>query len=320
VARHIRLNAPPTQVIAHPNQPVVYVLTPRTGTIHEIETAKLAIRRKLQVAATATSMRFGPGPVLWALSSHARKLLRVNPAELKVEAQIDLPGAASDLDIATRLDRAVVTYGPEGSISWIDLAAGKASAPQKLGPHLGAVRFLSDAGSIVAANTADRVLTAVRTESRQIIAHLPLAVRPDNLCFNWDGGQLFITGEGRDAVVVVFPYFVPHVAETVLAGHAPGAMAATQRFLFVTNPQAGDVSILSATRRKLVAVASVGSEPAHIEITPNEKYALVLNRRSGDMAVIRTAAIEPNRRKSAALFTMIPVGSKPVSAAVKAVG
>jgi DNA-binding beta-propeller fold protein YncE len=97
-------------------------------------------------------------------------------------------------------------------------------------------------------------------------------------------------------------------------------MAATRGLLFVANPQAGDVSILNINRRKVVAVATVGSEPSHIEITPNEQYALVLNRRSGDMAVIRTEAIVPNRRKSVALFTMIPVGSKPVSAAVKALG
>ena len=71
----------------------------------------------------------------------------------------------------------------------------------------------------------------------RIIVNLPLAVRPDNLCFNRDGGQLFITGEGRDAVVVVFPYYVPQVAETVLAGHAPAAMAASATHLFLANPQ-----------------------------------------------------------------------------------
>ena len=30
----------------------------------------------------------------------------------------------------------------------------------------------------------------------------PIAVRPENLCFNRDGGQLFVTGAGRDAVVI----------------------------------------------------------------------------------------------------------------------
>jgi hypothetical protein len=327
VARHIRLAEAPGQVIAHPSKPFVYVLTPRVGLLHEIGTETLSVRRTLQVAASAVSMRFTADSTLWVLCDRPAQLARIDLDAVRVETKVPLPGVANDFDFAEFFDpairasvtRAVVTYGSEGAVSWVDLAGKKASNPQKLGARLGAVRFLFDGRSIVAANTAENLLTAVRADG-QVIAHLPLTIRPDHLCFNRDGGQLFITGEGRDAVVFVFPYFVPQIAETVLAGHAPGAMAVTQNFLFAASPRAGDVSILNIARRKVVAVATVGSEPSHIEVTPNDRYALVLNRRSGDMAVIRTANIEPNRRKSAPLFTMIPVGSKPVSAAVKAVG
>ena len=116
-------------------------------------------------------------------------------------------------------------------------------------------RFRPDGKGLMVADTAARQL-CVMDESARIIANLPLAVRPDNLCFNRDGGQLFITGEGRDAVVVMFPYYVPQVAETVLAGHAPAAMAASATHLFLANPQAGDVTILDIDRRKIVAVTA----------------------------------------------------------------
>ena len=128
-----------------------------------------------------------------------------------------------------------------------------------------------------------------------------------------------MTGEGRDVVVVVYPYYVPEVAETILAGSRPGAMGCSGTHLFVTNPAAGDVSIVNVERRRVVAVASVGAEPGHVTITPDGEYALVLNRKSGDMAVLRIAGLQPDRRKTAALFTLIPVGSKPVSAVVMAV-
>ena len=68
--------------------------------------------------------------------------------------------------------------------------------------------------------------------------------------------------------------------------------------------------------QRVLAVTGVGSEPSRIVITPDQQYALVLNRGSGDMAVIRTAAIAPGRAKSAPLFTMVPVGARPFDAVV----
>ena len=50
--------------------------------------------------------------------------------------------------------------------------------------------------------------------------------------------------------------------------------------------------------------------------TPDGRYALVLNRQSGDMAVVRIASLSGRRQMSAPLFMMVPVGSEPVSAAV----
>jgi hypothetical protein len=71
----------------------------------------------------------------------------------------------------------------------------------------------------------------------------------------------------------------------------------------------------------VIAITPVGTNPNFIAITPDSNYALVLNETSGDMAVIRTGSIvrlvaERWRSRRGALFMMIPVGSKPVSAAV----
>jgi DNA-binding beta-propeller fold protein YncE len=149
---------------------------------------------------------------------------------------------------------------------------------------------------------------------------LPLALRPDHLCMKPDGGQLFITGEGRDAIVIAYPYRT-EVAQTSLTGRAPGAMAVSSNpeFLFVANPAAGSVTIFDINTQRVVAVTAVGGQPSEIVITPDQQYALVLNRGSGDMAVIRIAAIQAGRSKSAALFTMVPVGARPVSAVVRGV-
>jgi hypothetical protein len=96
------------------------------------------------------------------------------------------------------------------------------------------------------------------------------------------------------------------------------AISNSPQYLFVTNPPSGNVTIFYIDTRRAVAVVAVGAEPACVTMTPppDDQYALILNRGSGNMAVIRIAAIIPGRARRAALFTTIPVGSKPVSAAV----
>jgi DNA-binding beta-propeller fold protein YncE len=158
------------------------------------------------------------------------------------------------------------------------------------------------------------------------VVRLPLAIEPRHMVFNADGGQLFVSGNGMDAVVIVYP-FRTEIAETMLAGRAPDAMAVTERppFLLVTNPQTDTVTILNFDNmgKKLVAAVRVGREPRHISITPDQQWALVLNERSGDMAVIRIPTLvsqdSPRRyRFPSPLFTMIALGERPVSADVVA--
>ncbi len=234
----------------------------------------------------------------------------------KVDWKLPLP--EDPVDFALASDKKTAGVSLASSVRLVDLAAGRLRDPAGLG-YFGALRFLSDASMLIAANRGDRALSVYDVAASRLITHLPLAVRPDYLCFNADGGQLFVTGEGMDAVVVVYPYHTPQVAETVLAGHAPGPMAASQALLFVASPQSGEVSILQIASRRGIAVVSVGSDPGFVTITPDDQYALVLNRKSGDVAVLRVGTITRNRDRRAALLTVIPVGSRPVSAAVRAV-
>jgi DNA-binding beta-propeller fold protein YncE len=319
VIRHIPLNDSPSALIAGPDPKSLYALAPASGTLHELDVESLKPRRKLTVAAPALSMRLSPdSKSIWIASAGGRKLVQVELEQFRTGAEIALGDRPADFDLSTWFGRAVVSFGPARQIGIVDLAKRSVERIAADG-DIGSVRFRSDGKAVLVADTTSRMLTVIEPASRRVMVHLPLSVRPDQFCFNRNGGQLFITGEGRDAVVVVYPYFAPEVAETVLAGSRPGAMAASAQHLFVANPSAGDVSILNIARRRMVAMTAVGAEPSHITITPDDEYALVLNKASGDMAVIRIAGLQPDRRKSAALFTMIPVGSKPVAAVVKAV-
>jgi YVTN family beta-propeller protein len=324
VARHIRVDGAPTAVVAREKRARVYALTPENGSVHEIRTGNLTFASKLQVARSAITMRLSPSHRnVYVLCRDPRKLVALAFEPMRVDWELPLPADPMDMDVSPDGSLLAISYGPAQALSFVDLARRQAFPLVRTTGEIGTVRFQSDSRQLIAANVSERMLSVYHTLTRRLIVHLPLAVRPDHLCFNADGGQLFVTGDGMDAVVVVYPYYTPQIGETVLAGHNPGAMAtsASPGYLFVANPKSGDVSILDIETRRVVAVTPVGTEPSYITITPDDQYALVLNQASGDMAVIRIqnvtrAVTEQRRSRKGPLFMLIPVGSKPVSAVI----
>ncbi len=317
--RHIALNAAPTAIASHPDKPLIYILTPANGTVHEIDIASMAVTRHVQVAPAALAMRLDPNlSSIWVLCHTSRKVVQVSLGTFRVGRQIPLPHEPTDFDLSEYTNLCAVAFGTLGSVSLIDLKSDQVQQPVHLSTALGAIRFRSDGKALIVADLGNRMLSFLQTPGGRIMSQLPLAVRPDQLCFDATRGQLFITGEGRDAVVVVYPYKL-EVTETVLAGRAPGGMGASTSYLFIANPLSGDVSILNIQSRKIVAIAPVGVDPGFVTFTPNDRFALILNRKSGDVAVLDVANIKSDRNKSASLFTMIPVGGRPVSAVVRGI-
>jgi hypothetical protein len=316
VARRIPLDGSPSQVLASsPPRAAIYALTPDTGTIHEVQVYKLTAARKSSVASVAVSMALGPGErSMLLLARQPRALISLSLDTLQAEWSIPLPDEPTDF--AVKDNFAAITS--QRGVWLADLSSRSLRGPLGEG-EFGTVLFRKDSKVLMAADLAQRRLSLFDTASSKVITHLPIAVRPDNLCINQDEGQLFVTGEGMDAVVVVQP-FQTEVAATVLAGHAPGAMAVSSKLLFVASPQSGNVSILDINSKKVIGVAQVGADPGFIAVTPDDQdnqYALVLNRKSGDVTVLHLRASALARdRNSWAVLTVIPVGSKPVSGAV----
>ncbi|HME09785.1 MAG TPA: hypothetical protein VKG25_22190 [Bryobacteraceae bacterium] len=334
VARHIHVDGSPTAITSTGSR--VFALTPENGYVHEISADTLGFVRKVQVAKSALTMRMSDQG-LYVLCTSPRRLVRLSLPSLAQDWVAPLPADPADFDLSADGRWLAISYGQNRAIGFFDISQKRSFEPVAAGGDVGTVRFQPDSSQLLAADLSGHRLSVYKTTTRGLIVNLPLAVRPDQFCFSPLGGQLFVTGAGMDGVVVVYPYYTPEVAETVLAGHTPGAMASVslsppkdspdapdEGYLFVANAQSGDVSILDIATHKLLAVTPVGAGPGYVTITPDRQYALVLNQTSGDMAVIRIANItrtvnEQRRWKKGALFMLIPVGSKPVSATVVAI-
>jgi len=315
VARHIALEDAPAQVLAAATRPAVYALTPATGSVYEVQFYKLSVSRKATVASAAVSMALAPDErSLYVLARQPRALIAVELDGFRSSWSLPLPQEPSELAVSEDGKLAAITSAR--GVWLVDIASRSLRGPLLEG-DFGAAQFCVGGKLLVAANLGANLLSLIDTASGRLETHLPVPLRPEQFCVKQDGGELFVTGAGMDGVVIVNPYRT-EITETVLAGHAPGAMAVSDSLLFVASPQSGDVSILEIFSRKVIAVVPVGTDPGAIVITPDNRYALVLNRKSGDIAVLRASTLAGNRFKWA-LLTVIPVGSRPVSAAVRGV-
>ena len=210
VARHIHVDGAPTAVVARPESGRVYALTPSNGSVHEISTSNLTLAGRLLVAHSALTMRLA-GASLYVLCNEPKQLVRLALDPMRIDWTLPLPADPVDLEISTDGATMAISYGAARAISFVDLAGRKAFPPVAAPGEIGLVRFQPDSKQLIAANVSERMLSVYHVPTRKLEVNLPISVRPDHLCFKPDGGELFVTGEGMDAVVVVQPYYTPQV-------------------------------------------------------------------------------------------------------------
>jgi hypothetical protein len=314
----IPLSGRPTAVIPGVPANHTFVLTPLTGSVHVVDMS-LKVVRSRRLADELSEIRVtADGKRLLAISATARELIEADASSLQVLRRHNLGAPPVSLDVGAPGPYAAVSTGQHGTVELFQLGTRQHWSWHMPG-RIGAVRFRADGQRLLVANLHDRSLTALTVPPLETIAELPLAMQPQNLCFNSDQGQLFISGEGADGVAIVFPYSPLAVDETVLAGRHPGVMAcsALPAYLFVGSNRGSDICILNIGTRKVIGIVDVGQQPSYIAMTPDSQYALVLDETANALAVIHIPAIRVNRNKTgASLFTVLAVGEKPVHAAV----
>ena len=321
--RQIPLDAEPSEIVAHPSAPKAFVLSPETGTVWEIDTERLAVSRRARMGNRALNMSLAPEgrAALWVLFRDPAELVELPLESFTPRRRIRLPWAPNGFTIGEGNLAAVASYS-DRAIALVSADRGAIDRVIEAKDEPSILHFRKDGAQLIAGSHPDRALTIFDAASGKTVVRLPVAIAPRNFCPDNTGGQLYVTGDGMDAVVVIYPYET-EIGQTILAGHAPGAMAVTQDdspLLLVANPENDRITALDAnnTGKSLVTVVEVGQEPHRIVMTPDDEYALALNRRSGDVSVIRRVSLSNGRpfRRPTPVFTMIPVGEEPVAAVV----
>jgi YVTN family beta-propeller protein len=322
VEKRFALESAPQAMLGLPGTRRVLAFSPGNATVTEIDADTLAVSRHGKAGNVARQMLLGPdGATLWLLSLDPPALIPVDVKTFRPGAPVKLPGLGSTFDLDSTGRFAAVTFPAMKMAAIADLTAGRITRSFETGGEPAPVRFRKDGKQVLIGNPAARTIAVAEVETGRVLVNLPLALAPERFCFNGNGGQMFVSGQGMDAIAIVYPYQTV-VSETILAGRDPGAMVVSGTQLFVANPASGDVTVIDIDDRSVVAKISVGQEPVSISLTPDNEYMLVLNKKSCDMAVVRLSKIADSsnpllyRYKRAGLFTVVPVGDSPVSAAI----
>jgi DNA-binding beta-propeller fold protein YncE len=333
VVRQIPLDAAPAAVLTHPHRPRVLVLAPETGTVYEVDGATYAISRKVRAGNQAVAMQLSPaGDALWVLYRDPAALIELPLDSLRPGRRIKLasPPEAFDLVLHNRrqIPVAAIVSRESRTVAMASLGTGSIERTIVAEDEPSLVTLQWDGAQAIVGSRQGRSATIFEWATGKTVVRLPLPLAPRQFCTSGDGGQIFITGDGMDAVVVLFPSQT-EIYQTILAGRAPGSMAVTAKdvkpaYLMLTNPDTDGITVLDTDTYSLVAAVEVGRGPCRILLTPDGQYALVLNEKSGDMAVVRMLALSttPNgayrryKPAPAPIFTLIPVGERPVSAAI----
>jgi DNA-binding beta-propeller fold protein YncE len=284
---------------------------------------------------------------VFAACSDTQTLYRIDPARPKVTAKIGLPGTVAATAVIGESATAAILLDRPSALVIVDLPSGKtlAKAPvpagvaplalavspgmvaiaasrqilrfspksgallgqTDVGSAIGPILFRKDGLTILAGLPETREIVVIDAATGGLVNRLPLAISPRRFCFNPDGGQMFVTGSGLDALVIANPY-QNEIDQTISAGHEPGAMAvqAQQNVLLVANPS--NVTLLNIDTRRLAATVAVNGPPGEILVTPGGEYALAVAQDSGDVSVIHLATVLDRKQRTKPVFTVFPTG------------
>lgn len=272
--------------ICHEDQTVVGI-DPLRRTV----TDRISLGGKIASAALTTA-----GDYLVVAISQPPSAVLIDTNNSKIVRRRSLPAAPGA--IAAAEDQVAVIVG-SGSLVRVSVPDGELLGLSAIaaGP-LNAIAYRKDGQTIFVAASDSRQIISLDAESGVVLARLPVPIRPARFCVDGGGGQVFVTGVDRDPQLVIFSPYQNQIDQTLYAGRALYGMAVApaRNLLFLSNPDAGDVTIIEIDKRHIAASIRTGGNPREILIAMtadggDEEYAFVVDGDSGDVSVIHIPVV-----------------------------
>ncbi|HEY1767539.1 MAG TPA: hypothetical protein VGG26_07780 [Terracidiphilus sp.] len=205
---------------------------------------------------------------------------------------------------------------PDSSKAFVACSAGHqvmaiALARPQNGSANGSSNGSSSASSIKSSITFANRSASPGWEPDRLEALMDVGRAPVDLALKPDGGEVFASNSLSDSVSEIYNT-TDEVGDTYMIGDDPvrGLVSRDNALLYVANLRSQYLNIYSIDDGKRVGWVHVGDGPSAMAFSAAGHLLFVVDSRSGDVTVVRTA--------SESVFTMLPAGRDPDAIAVKA--
>jgi YVTN family beta-propeller protein len=326
VIRSIAVPPGPTQVIARPGSPELYVLS-ASGTVSVIGDPDLRVTATLPVGpagTTAANLVLAPDGSRAAASDSAGTIAIVDCMTWTVAGRVKVGGDLSGLAFTPDGKTLVAADRAGNRLVFVDAPTAKVLGEVRVGKSPGPMAMLPDGSKLFVADTGEPKISAVDVASRQVLSHLELASDPVGLVLKPDGGEL-VAFSRDSATLTLLDTFHDDVEEDrpISTGKTPVAAVptrdSTKLYILNSGPEGGSVQGIDLQNRAPLGTTYVGAAPAAIALTPDERYLAVAATGASSLAVLGTSPLNPKPKVPGTplpLITTIPVGAGPVAVAI----
>jgi YVTN family beta-propeller protein len=332
--REIAVGQKPVAVAISPTRNEVYVVNSGAaegqGSVSVINAENNTVAATINVHRQPVSIEIDPkGDLAYVANSGSNT---ISVLDLKARREIAAIGAGEE-PVAARLSpdgkTLVVANRKANSVSLIDLAAHRVRQAFEGCPGASDVVILPDSSkAFVACSAGHQIMVIALAHSEahpaqpghaqfvpaqpdRLEALLDVGQAPLQLALKPDGGEVFALNSLSNSISEIITN-TDDVSGATTIGDNPvrGLVSADNSMLYVANFSSQYVTVYAIDEGKRIGSIHVGDGSSAMAFSNSGLLLFVVDARSGDVAVVRTA--------SRSLFTLLPAGRAPNAIAVKA--
>lgn len=322
VDRELTVGQNPVAVAASPTRNEVYVVNAGTaasnGSLSVIDAEHNSVVSTIPLDLRPASIDLdatGDRAYVANTGSHS-----VSVVDLKERRQIARIGVGEE-PVAARLapdgKTLVVANRGGGSVSLVEPASGRVRAVFSGCPGAAGAVILPDSSkAFVPCSGGHQVMVialaranAHSTDPDRLETLMDVGRAPVELALKPDGGEIFASNSLSDSVSEIYNTN-DEVGDTYMIGNEPVfGLVSDDNLLYVANERSQEVTVYAIDDGKLIGSIHVGDGPVALTFSAAGHLLFVVDRRSNDVAVVRTAATI--RLFPTPAFTQLPAGRDP---------